>query len=214
MDRDIYLYPVMLNLASKQCVIIGGGKVAERKLNGIVGSGATIIVVSPKLNKGLIELHENKCFKWIKDEYKEEYISSAFMCFACTDSNKVNERIAVDAKKTGILENIVDNSMISGFVVPATRRNEDIVLSVYSNENPGASRYMADFFNSCIQAWQMAYVKIIRNVRTKCKTIITCSTQRQEFIKKLYSKEYLELAKKDIGKVEEVIENQLKRGDF
>ena len=48
-------YPVNLNLAGRRCLLIGGGKVAERKVAALLQAGAEVTVVSPNLTEGMAE---------------------------------------------------------------------------------------------------------------------------------------------------------------
>ena len=48
-------YPVNLNLENRRCLVIGGGKVAERKIAALLQAGADVTVISPRLTENLTE---------------------------------------------------------------------------------------------------------------------------------------------------------------
>src|SRR4051794_22665727 len=78
-------YPVMLHLDGKDVVVVGGGKVAERKVNGLVSTGARIVIVSPVVTAGLKRLIVDGKMVWKQAEFTAEFIKHAFMVFAVTD---------------------------------------------------------------------------------------------------------------------------------
>ncbi|HJV31650.1 MAG TPA: NAD(P)-dependent oxidoreductase, partial [Bacillales bacterium] len=57
-------YPIMLRLEGKKIVVVGGGKVAERKVSGLLGTGATIEVISPNLTDELERLAQDGQIQW------------------------------------------------------------------------------------------------------------------------------------------------------
>ena len=60
-------YPVLLDLKGKRCVVIGGGKVAERKVTSLVKANAKVTVVSPDLTKSLRQMAARKKIHYIND---------------------------------------------------------------------------------------------------------------------------------------------------
>ena len=194
-------YPIMLELKDKRCLVVGGGKVALRKTAELVKCGADIVIVSPSLCEDLKIRCEECHIQYIKDVYKKDYLKGVFLCFACTDDREQNANISSDARERGILVNTVDSPGESSFIVPAVRRKGDITLAVSANENPGASRCAADLLSKGLEDWFINYAAMVKGLREKAKLEVEDSKTRQEFIKTLFTEEYLELAKKSITEV-------------
>src|SRR4051812_16496793 len=62
-------YPVMVDLAGRPCLVVGGGAIATRKVLGLLASDASITVVSPSLSGPLAELHAAGTIAWIEGRY-------------------------------------------------------------------------------------------------------------------------------------------------
>ncbi len=133
------MYPVGLHIADKLCVVVGGGKVAERKVIALLIEKARVCLVSPKATPALAALVDsnNKC-KWYKKKYEQGDLDGAFLVFAATDSPEVQERIYRDAKQLGLLINVIDAPRRCTFHVPAVVRQGDLTLAVFTHGNSPA----------------------------------------------------------------------------
>ena len=87
------MYPVFLDIAGKLCVVIGGGGVAERKVNGLLEAGAFIRVISPEATEELKTLSRSGRIEWRKKTYSPDDLDRAFLVFAATDDRAVQELI-------------------------------------------------------------------------------------------------------------------------
>lgn len=124
-------YPLQLDLRGKRCVVVGGGRVAERKTHGLLEGGADCIaLVSPSVTSALAMLAEQGSIEWIQREYQEKDVVGATLVFAATDSGDVNARVAQDARAAGALLNQADQAAEGDFIVPSTVRRGALLLSV------------------------------------------------------------------------------------
>lgn len=123
-------YPVNLNTKGKLCIVIGGGKVAERKIKNILFYGGKVKVVSPELTTKLIEMVMAKKIDYIEVEYEPQVLKGAYLVFVATSNRKVNSKIAKDAKKLGLLVNVCDSARESTFILPAVLRKKGITFAV------------------------------------------------------------------------------------
>lgn len=120
-------YPIELNLAGQEVVVVGGGPVAARKVEGLVQAGASVRVVSP----GFVpELRHRDDIQRQSGPYSAQAIGSAKLVFACTDDRQVNARIAADARVLGCWCNVADDPEASHFFVPAVLRRGDFTVAV------------------------------------------------------------------------------------
>ncbi|QEK11820.1 NAD(P)-dependent oxidoreductase [Crassaminicella thermophila] len=92
-------YPIMLDISNKRCVVIGGGNVAERKVNSLLEHGAKVTVISPKITEKLREFQLKNKIKWIKREYRLGDIKGYYLVYVATDNRKVNESCLEEAKR-------------------------------------------------------------------------------------------------------------------
>ncbi len=105
-------YPAFINLNGKKCVVVGGGRVAERKIFLLIESGADITVVSPTLTRTLSNLRDKGAFFYLERTYRKSDVANAFLVIAATSDSKVNKRVSCDAP---YLVNIIDAPELSNF---------------------------------------------------------------------------------------------------
>ena len=131
--REYSHFPFFINLADKKIVVIGGGKIALRRVQVLVKFGAKVIVIAPEIKKELDLMNQKGKIHVIKKEYKEGDIKGADMVIAATDKKDVNEAVVKDARKLKIFVNTVDCKENCDFFFPAIFSDENIIGGIISN---------------------------------------------------------------------------------
>ncbi|QUH27102.1 precorrin-2 dehydrogenase/sirohydrochlorin ferrochelatase family protein [Serpentinicella alkaliphila] len=191
-------YPIMLKIKDRSCVVIGGGKVALRKTSELIKCEANITIISPEISLELLEKCREHNIQYIKSNYDKKFLNGAVLCFACTNDYELNIKIAQDAKELNIAVNVSDNGVESSFIVPAIRRKGDLTLAVTGNENPAASRYVADLMAEQLEDWLLEYISMTSDIRKSIKEKLPLSEIRQRIMKELFTEEYINTAKVSI----------------
>ncbi|MEI0737981.1 NAD(P)-dependent oxidoreductase [Paenibacillus sp. JTLBN-2024] len=93
--------PVMLDCWGRVCVVVGGGRVAERKVGELLACSAQVKVVSPEVTPVLRRHHEQGELEWIPRGYEAGDLAGAFMAHAAADDPEVNRRVAEEARARG-----------------------------------------------------------------------------------------------------------------
>lgn len=127
------LYPVNLKITDRLCVVVGGGNVACRKVRNLLGCGAVVRVVSPRVDPELEKLIRQNNIEWIGREYVEGDLLGAFVVFAATDNPGVQRQVSAEAKKNRIILNCADDPAGSDFHVPAHFRRGDLLVTISTN---------------------------------------------------------------------------------
>nr|WP_249435721.1 NAD(P)-dependent oxidoreductase [Paenibacillus sp. Marseille-Q4541] len=131
----------MLNCSGRRCLIIGGGKVAERKIQGLIGSGALLTIISPEVTESLLHMVRRGEADWLPKPYLQGDLEGAFLVYAATNIAEVNEQVIADAQQSGILVNSVDSPRIGHFITPSTIRRGKLTIAVSaSGASPGLVR--------------------------------------------------------------------------
>jgi len=126
-------YPINLNIRDKLCVVIGGGKVAERKVKNLLHCGARVRVVSPDLTHPLSKWVSQGKINYTRSEYRAGYLKGVFLVYAATSNRKVNAEIARNATQRKLLVNVADAPMESTFILPAVARKREVSIAVSTN---------------------------------------------------------------------------------
>ena len=179
-----FLYPAFLDLTGKRCVLIGGGKVAERKAISLLRAGADVVVISPTLSSGLRTVKEKGRITHIPRPYEDGDIRSAFLIIAATDSEETNSQIAADAKKLDKLLNVVDTPSLCSFIVPSVLSRGLLTIAISTG---GASPALAKEIRKELQRLYgpafSRHLKVLRDTRSKALREITNKKERERFLK-------------------------------
>ena len=108
-------YPVYLDLSDQPVLVVGAGKVALRKSQGLIEAGARVTVVAPEWLEDFRDLPVHL----VKRRYRVSDLDGARLVFAATNDRRVNHRIGEAAKARGIWVNVADAADECGFIVPA-----------------------------------------------------------------------------------------------
>ncbi|MGE5508822.1 MAG: bifunctional precorrin-2 dehydrogenase/sirohydrochlorin ferrochelatase [Chitinophagales bacterium] len=123
-------YPVMLDLAGADCLVVGGGRVAERKVEGLLAAGARVTVVAPRVTDELAALAQAGRIQHARRPYAAGEVAGFRLVICATDDARLNAEVAAEARRKGLLVNVVDCAPESNFIVPAVLRRGDLVISV------------------------------------------------------------------------------------
>ena len=111
-------------------MVIGGGKVALRKVKALLEHGARVQVISPDPCLELSQLAKNGTLELLPRDYSWGDLEDAFVVVAATDDSSINKRVAEEARKRGVLVNVVDDPEKSDFIMPSYLRRGDITIAV------------------------------------------------------------------------------------
>ena len=123
-------YPVYIQLRNQSCVVIGGGKIAEGKVEGLLAVEARVTVISPELSPRLQELSNQKQITYIPRPYQAVDLTGAFMVICATDQAEINHQVWQEASANRQLVNVVDDTPRCNFIAPSILRKGDLTIAI------------------------------------------------------------------------------------
>jgi precorrin-2 dehydrogenase / sirohydrochlorin ferrochelatase len=120
-------YPLFLDLESEPVTVIGGGKVAARKVRTLLSAGANVTVVSPVVTSAIQKIKQVRC---VKRKYKTGDLRGARLVIAATDDLLVNKKVCTEAKRRKVPVNCVAPPSAGNFIVPSVVRHGGITLAI------------------------------------------------------------------------------------
>ncbi len=140
------VYPVVLtDVAGALAVVVGGGRVAERKVRSLLAVGARVRVVSPAATPAIREWARCGRLAWEARPYRPGDLLGARLAFAATNVRAVNAQVAREAARLGVLCNVADAPDEGSFHLPAVYRGEDVVVAVSTaGADPSRARGVRD----------------------------------------------------------------------
>lgn len=189
----VFAYPAMLNLHGKECVIIGGGSVAARKLDTLCQAGAHVTVVAPQFCPQLLQSAENAPVTLLSACYSKELLQNAFLVIAATDSKEVNRQVTFDAP---FLCNNVTEPELSNFTVPSAIKCGSITVAIATGGIPAYTRLLKAHLRHTLPAAFADFNDFLSGIRQEVKQIPSTPKQRTAFWRQTLTPEILELLQK------------------
>jgi uroporphyrin-III C-methyltransferase / precorrin-2 dehydrogenase / sirohydrochlorin ferrochelatase len=129
-------YPLMLSMAGRRAVVVGGGLVALRRVHSLLEAQANVVVIAPAVLPELAELPVTI----LRREYRDGDLSAAWLVLAATGDPAVNAQVAAEADRARIWCVRADDAAQSAAWVPAVTRHGDVTVAVTSGGDPARSQ--------------------------------------------------------------------------
>jgi precorrin-2 dehydrogenase/sirohydrochlorin ferrochelatase len=203
-------YPAFLNLNGKKAVVVGGGKVAQRKVISLLASGADVTVISPSLAGELPKAFLGGRIRHVARLYRKNDLKGAFLVIAATDSPETNRRVAKDAPA---LVNVVDLPAECNFIAPSVVRRGQLLIAISTGgASPAFSRALRRELEIRYGPEFSVYLKFVKNIRAKAMATIPQKQRRERFLKGLASAGILAaLRSKGVEAVKKTVTERLKK---
>jgi len=161
-------YLVSLNVENRICLVVGGGKVAERKVHSLLDRGALVRLVSPEITEGIKNLVQWGNVEYIRENYQGSHLDKAFLVIGATDEEEVNARVSADCMNRGILINVVDDPPRGNFYVPAVVQRGPLQIAVSTDgKSPMLARKIRERLEGIFPAEYEEVVELIGELREK-----------------------------------------------
>lgn len=144
------MYPVMLNLVGQPVAVVGGGKVATRKITTLLAAGAQVTVISPQLAP---QIPQNQV-RWLAQPYRRELVQAMVLIIACTDQPALNAQIRREAQPGQWVNNTSDHRD-SDFYNVAQVQQGPVTIAISTG---GHSPQLAKKLKQALTTWLKAHV--------------------------------------------------------
>ena len=123
-------YPLHVRIEGKKCLVVGGGKTAERKVSTLLRYGGKVVLVSPDATGYIRSQSNKKRIVWHRRSFKLSDLNGAFLVFSTTGSGELNIKIGREAEKRSILFNLADNPEACDFISPSLVERGHLTVSI------------------------------------------------------------------------------------
>lgn len=136
-------FPMFVDMTERECLIVGGGNVAYRKVIVMLDFGAKVTVVAEDICEELGKLTIENQITFIKRRFERKDCDGMEMVIAATDDNALNHEIAEYCKANGIMVNAVDQKADCSFIFPSYIKEKNLVAAFSSGGNsPVLTQYL------------------------------------------------------------------------
>jgi precorrin-2 dehydrogenase/sirohydrochlorin ferrochelatase len=123
-------FPLFIGIENKQVIVIGGGKIATRRVETLLQFKCNIRVIAPQVTERIYELEKLGLLQLEQRNYEKADCQGAYLILAATDDRQINHNVFLDAKENGILVNVCDDKEECDFYFPGIVAEDDIVVGV------------------------------------------------------------------------------------
>lgn len=152
-------FPMFVDMTERECLIVGGGNVAYRKVIVMLDFGAKVTVVAENIcdelrkltiddiasedNTGSYTANKENRITFIKRRFERKDCDGMEMVIAATDDNALNHEIAEYCKAKDIMVNAVDQKADCSFIFPSYIKEKNLVAAFSSGGNsPVLTQYL------------------------------------------------------------------------
>src|SRR5262245_30096570 len=186
-------YPVYLNLKNKRVVVVGGGAVAERKVESLLGTEASIKVISPEVTSRLEALAKSGQIQLQSRTYAAGDCAGAALVFSATDDESVSRAVFDEATAVGALVNTADKPVLCDFLMPAVVRRGDIAVAVSTGgTSPGLAAQLRDKIATLIGPEYAQLAELLAEVRPEIQRRISGEEQRKALHYRILNSDIIE----------------------
>ncbi|WP_235847201.1 NAD(P)-binding protein [Neobacillus niacini] len=181
----------MLKLEGKKVVVVGGGMVAERKVTGLLGTGSHIIVISPNATDELKRLAGSERIEWLEKSFSKEDMDDAFLVFAATNDNELNQYIKMAASDHQLVT-IADDPEGSDFHVPSHIQRGRLSIAVSTGgASPTLARKIREQLEQQFDDEYEGYLEFLFSARQRILKDVNETTIKRKLLTAIASKEFL-----------------------
>lgn len=163
-------YPIFVDLRDRPVLVVGGGAVAERKVEGLLAAGAQITVISPGLSERLTAWVETGRIHHLARAYRPGDVRAFQLAFVATGDGAVNAAIARDGRQRGVWVNAADDPAHCDFILPAVVRRGDLTVAVGTGgRSPALARAVREDLESYLGDDYALLVEVVGEVRRELR---------------------------------------------
>jgi precorrin-2 dehydrogenase/sirohydrochlorin ferrochelatase len=189
-------YPAILDIAGRNAVVVGAGKVGEGKIAGLLNADAKVKVVSVSTTarvrdwarEGRIELDERA--------YESTDLDGAFLVIAATQHNDTNVRVFEDAEARQMLCNVVDVTHLCNFILPSIVRHGDLAIAVSTGgASPAMARRIRIALGQCYGDEYAVALELLGSLREELKAMYPSPEDRKILFERMVYSDFMDMVR-------------------
>lgn len=180
------LFPLFADLRGRAVRVVGGGAVAERKIEALLHAGALPRVGAPALTPRLAQWAAEGRIAWQRGDFTPDWLDAVWLVIAATDDGSVNRAVAAEAEARHLLANVVDDAELSSFQVPALVERGDLQIAISSGGHaPMVARHIRRQLETLLDDSWGALVSLLGRQRTRIRARFPEMGARRRFFEQL-----------------------------
>jgi len=175
---DKRYYMACLDLMDRPVLVVGGGRVAHEKVEGLLDCGAAVTVVAPQVVPEL----ERLPVTLVRRGYRSEDLDGRFLVVAATSTASVNRRVYREAETRALLCNVVDVPELCSFILPAVHRQDPIAVAISTGgASPVLAQRLRDEVAAVVGPEHADLARTLRELRPWAKSHLPTYEARRDY---------------------------------
>lgn len=184
------LFPIFLKLTGRPCIVIGGGNLAESKIESLLTANARVTVIAPQANARITFLAEAGQITLQTREYANGDLAGQFLAVAATDNPAVNRAVFAEAESSGVLINAVDDPPFCDFYFPSVVRRGDLQIAISTaGASPALAQRLRKEINELLPLDTGDWLTELGNLRREVLQLEPLNAARNELLHQLASRD-------------------------
>jgi len=185
-------FPLVLDMADKACLVVGGGEVATRKAEALMHARARVTVIAPEATAQIADWAAEGLLDWRQELFSAHELKKYTFVIAATNHSDVNMAVWQAVKEVDGWINIVDRPDLCNFIVPSTVQRGKLVIAIStSGASPGLARKIRQRVEQEIGPEYESYVDFLAAIRGQVMKTISDTTQRKKIFRQLLDERFL-----------------------
>ncbi len=183
-------FPLLVDVRGRLAVVIGGGAVAERKVETLLPYGARIRLFSPTLTARLAQYAAEGKVEVHRRAYQPGDLEGAFLVFAATDHREINRQVFQEAVQRGQLVNVADRPEWCHFHVPAIFRRGKLQISISTaGASPAVAMRLRKQLEAQFDEAYAGYLDVLSELRGRVQQWVPDPSERQKILRMFAERE-------------------------
>ena len=184
---------MFLKLTGRRCLVVGAGKIAEEKIEGLLSTGAEIRVVAPLATLRIAALAREKRISWQARKFKTGDLKNSFLAVAATSSPALHETIYREAQRRGVLCNVVDDPPHCDFYYGSVVRRGALQIAISTaGHSPSLAQRLRKILEEQFGSEYEDWIETLRQAREKLFAQKMNAEERKRLLHILASEEMFE----------------------
>lgn len=177
------LYPIFLKLEGHKVLIVGGGLIAEQKIEAVLRSATDVTVVSPQVTPRIRLWAHQKRIKYQAVEFRAGMTQGYFLVISCTDSEETNRAVYQEARENGALANAVDDPSYCDFYAPAVVSRGEFQIAISTGgKSPALSQHVRKQLEESFGPEYESWTAWLGRMRELIRKVLPRTERRKELL--------------------------------
>jgi precorrin-2 dehydrogenase / sirohydrochlorin ferrochelatase len=174
-----------LDLRGRDCLVVGGGRVATEKVQGLLECFARVTVVAPEIDDELRRLD----VRIVERTFTRSDLVGRFLVIAATNDRSVNADVSHTANERSIVCNVADDPELCSFILPAIVRRDPIVVGVSTGgASPALAQRLRGEIAALVRPEHARLARELRELRPWAKENLPTYQARKEYFEQLVAR--------------------------